>query len=114
MAFDRNARLGGTRGLLPPLPQPAATPVARFSERASAAAHASVAEYRKTTVTLTLADMEYLDTLALDVRRKHRTHINRGEIIRALITALRDSGLDLTIAPTETAIRVAVAAKLRE
>ena len=117
MASDRKGRLGGTRGLLPSLPQlPQSTvrTVAVPSERAGDAAYVSEMEYRKTTVTLSLADMQYLDTVALDVRRRHRTHINRGEIIRALISALRESGLDLTVAASESAIQAAVAAVLRE
>ena len=117
MASDRKGRLGGTHSLLPPLrqlPHSIVRTVAVPSERAGDAAYVSETEYRKTTVTLSLADMQYLDALALDVRRIHRTHINRSEIIRALIAALRESGVDVTVAPTEAAIQAAVLAVLRE
>ena len=110
MASKGAERLGGARGLLPPLPQPPGPGATAIPDQAGAP---DGVEYRKTTVTLGLADMQFLDELALRIRRINRVHVNRGEIIRAMIAALRESGLDLAIAPGETAIRAAVAAKLR-
>ena len=110
MGAKRKERLAGAHGLLPPLRTFRAG--ATVPESTDELAPADLGEYRKTTVTLALADMEYLDELALKIRRRHRTHVNRGEIIRAVIAALRESGLDLSVAPSEMAISIAVMAKL--
>ena len=112
MASSRNERLAGAHGLLPKLPQPTLRAEIAVPQRAAVTDSAGAGEYRKTTVTLTLADMEHLDLLAFEIRRRQRAHVNRGEIIRAMIAALRESGLDLSVASSEAAIRAAVTARL--
>ena len=114
MGAKRTRPRASSQGLLPQIPQQPTPTVAVPSGSAGDRADAPAAEYRKTTVTLGFADMEYLDALAFRIQGRHRTHINRGEIIRALVGALQESGLDLAAAPGEAAIRATVAAKLRE
>jgi hypothetical protein len=64
-------------------------------------------------VTLAPADMEHLDQLALDVRRRHGTHINRGEIVRALIAASLGASVISIPLSRRAAIRAIVTARLR-
>ena len=112
MGAKQKERLAGATGLLPKLPQSTLRAEVAVPRSAAETDSAGAGEYRKTTVTLGLADMQFLDELALRIRQINRVHVNRGEIIRAMIAALRESGLDLSVASSETAIRVAVTARL--
>jgi hypothetical protein len=50
----------------------------------------------KITVVLLDRHVAYLDRLAIDIRLKHGRAISRAEIIRALIEAAEQSGIDLS------------------
>jgi hypothetical protein len=50
----------------------------------------------KITVVLLDRHVAYLDRVAIDIRLKHGRAISRAEIIRALIEAAEQSGIDLS------------------
>lgn len=52
--------------------------------------------WAKITVVLLDRHVAYLDRLAIDIRLKHGKAISRAEIIRALIEAAFQSGVDLS------------------
>lgn len=52
--------------------------------------------WAKITVVLLDRHVAYLDRLAIDIRLKHGKAISRAEIIRGLIEAASQSGLDLS------------------
>ncbi len=58
-------------------------------------------EWAKVTVVLYNRQVVFLDHLALEIRAKTGTVIKRAEIIRALIDALDESGIDLREATSE-------------
>ena len=65
--------------------------------------------WAKITVVLLDRHVAYLDRLAIDIRLKHGKAISRAEIIRGLIEAAFQSGIDLTQADSvETLIGMLV------
>jgi len=69
-------------------------------------------EYTKVTVVLLNRQIVFLDRLASDIREQTGAAIKRAELIRALIDALVDSGLDLTAAGSEAALKALLSARL--
>jgi len=68
--------------------------------------------WSKVSVVLFDRQIVHLDRLATDIRGKSGKVINRAEIIRALIDALIDSGLDVTSSGSEADLRGRVARRL--
>ncbi len=60
--------------------------------------------WAKITVVLLERHVAFLDRLAIDIRLKHRKSISRAEIIRGLIEAAFQSGVDLSQADSLEAI----------
>lgn len=60
--------------------------------------------WAKVTVVLLDRHVAYLDRLAIEIRLKHGKAISRAEIIRALIDAAAESGVDLTQADSASSI----------
>lgn len=52
--------------------------------------------WAKITVVLLDRQVAYLDGLAIDIRLKHARAISRAEILRALVEAASQSGVDLS------------------
>jgi hypothetical protein len=59
----------------------------------------SVESWSKITVVLLDRQVAYVDGIAVDIRLRHSVAISRAELIRGLIEAVSQSGLDLADAP---------------
>jgi hypothetical protein len=68
--------------------------------------------WSKVSVVLFDRQIVQLDRLATDIRGKSGKVLNRAEIIRALIDALIDSGIDVTASGSEADLRARVARRL--
>jgi len=68
--------------------------------------------WSKVSVVLFDRQILHLDRLAIDMRSKNGRVLNRAEIIRALIDALIDSGMDVTGSGSEADLRARVARRL--
>jgi hypothetical protein len=60
----------------------------------------SVESWSKITVVLLDRQVAYVDGIAVDIRLRHSVAISRAELIRGLIEAVVQSGLDLSDAST--------------
>ena len=69
----------------------------RESDRVRSAA--SVDSWSKITVVLLDRQVAYVDGIAVDIRLRHAVAISRAELIRGLIEAALQGGLDLSDAP---------------
>lgn len=67
----------------------------------------------KLTVIIPPGQVAFLDRLCLDIRTKTKAKIRRTEIIRALVTALEMSGIDLTDHGSEAEIASAIGKSLK-
>lgn len=70
------------------------SPAAKSSQRGRPIVHTE--PWAKITVVLLDRHVAYLDRLAIDIRLKHGKAISRAEIIRGLIEAAFQSGIDLS------------------
>ena len=61
--------------------------------------------YTKATVVLRNSQIAYLDRLASDIRAKTGAAVARAELIRAMVDAVAESGLDLTTATSESELK---------
>lgn len=61
--------------------------------------------WSKTTVVLLDRQIHWLDRLSSEIRLKTRKAISRAEIIRAMVAAVEESGLDLSNISTESEIK---------
>jgi hypothetical protein len=68
--------------------------------------------WSKVSVVLFDRQIVQLDRLATDIRGKSGKALNRAEIIRALIDALIDSGMDVTASGSEADLRARVTRRL--
>lgn len=68
--------------------------------------------WSKVSVVLFDRQILHLDRLATDIRGKSGKVLNRAGMIRALIDGLIESGLDITGAGSEAALRAQVARRL--
>ena len=68
--------------------------------------------WSKVSVVLFDRQIDHLDRLATRRRRRTGKSLNRAEIIRALIDALIDSGMDVTASASEGDLRARVARRL--
>lgn len=78
------------------------SPATKSSHRGRPIVHTE--PWNKITVVLLDRHVAYLDRLAIDIRLKHGKAISRAEIIRALIEAASQSGVDLSQAATSDQI----------
>jgi hypothetical protein len=69
--------------------------------------------YVKATVVLRTNQVVYLDRVCADIRAKSGAAIARAELIRALIDALADGGLNVTSARNEAELRALFSRKLK-
>lgn len=72
------------------------------------------AAWTKVTVVLLDRQIHWLDSLSLAIRQKTKAAISRAEIIRALIDAVEESGLDLTDIPSEQEIKRFILARIQQ
>lgn len=65
-------------------------------------------------VSLTLLHSQdvFLEQLMVDINAKTRTRISKSEIVRGIIQALIDSGVDLTSTRSEAEVSKTIATKL--
>lgn len=59
----------------------------------------------KVTVILLDRQRDWLDQLALNIRTKTKASISRAEILRAMVSAIEDSGIDLSETRNESEAR---------
>lgn len=62
-------------------------------------------EWTKVTVVLLDKQIHWLDKLALDIRCNTKAAISRAEIIRAVIAAMEESGIDFTRSKSEEELK---------
>jgi hypothetical protein len=68
--------------------------------------------WSKVSVVLFDRQIRQLDGMATGIREKNGKGLNRAEIIRALIDALLDSGMDITATASEAELRARVSRRL--
>lgn len=68
----------------------------------------------KTTLTISLRQLVWLDRLCSTIRENSRAIVDRGAIIRALIDALEECMLDITHCSSEEEIQKTIAHKLAD
>lgn len=70
-------------------------------------------DMKKITLTISHDQIIWLDRLATDIRAASRSIIDRGTIVRALISALENSGLNIKNCSKESEIQEIITRKLR-
>lgn len=70
--------------------------------------------WSKITVVLLDKQIHWLDQLASNIRLKTKVAISRAELIRAVIAALEESGLDFSELSNETSIKNFILEKLEK
>lgn len=68
--------------------------------------------WTKVTVVLFNRQIVFLDRLAANIRAQSGAAISRAQLIRALLDAVADADLDLTMSTSETDLKVAILARL--
>lgn len=74
----------------------------------------SVSNAVKSTVTFSNDQIVWLDRLSSDIRATTMAIVDRGAIIRAIISAVEQSHIDLSKATSEDQIKNLICAKLKE
>lgn len=95
----------------PTIIAPASPPVAATAEPAPEP-RAALEDWSKVTVVLLNRQVVFLDRLAATIREQTGATVKRAEILRALVDALAQSGLDLSGATSESAIKAALLGRL--
>lgn len=70
-------------------------------------------EWSKVTVVLLEKQIHWLDRLSLDIRGNTKAAVSRAEIIRSLISAMEESGIDLTQSTSEQELKSLVLTLLK-
>jgi hypothetical protein len=98
-----------------PQPTQQAPVAAEKNEQAIVQTHVkkSVGSAVKSTVTFNNNQIVWLDRLSSDIRATTMAIVDRGAIIRAIISAVEQSSIDLCNATSEDQIRDLVCAKLK-
>jgi len=96
-----------------PKPKPSRLPAVQKSSGRTGRPPSALAGATKVTVVLTAAELAWLDRLAIDIRSRTGKPVERSAILRAVVDAVHDAGLDLARSADEAAIRETIAAKLR-
>lgn len=68
--------------------------------------------WTKVTVLLMDRQINWLDQLAVDIRLKTKFAISRAEALRAIVDAIKESGIDLTDVQSETQLKETLLQKL--
>lgn len=71
------------------------------------------ADYAKASLTLKLRDIVWMDRLCSDIREHTGNVLDRGALLRGMISAVQDSEIDLRNCKTEQDIADAIAKKLK-
>jgi hypothetical protein len=71
-------------------------------------------EWTKVTVVLFNRQIAFLDGLAARIRALNGSAISRAQLIRALVDAVADAGIDLTGARSEAELKATVLRRLRQ
>lgn len=72
-----------------------------ISKKSQKGRPASLEDSTKVTVVLWDKQIHWLDTLTTEIRWKTKSALNRAQIIRAMISAIEESGIDLTSVKSE-------------
>jgi hypothetical protein len=70
-------------------------------------------EWTKVTVVLFNRQIDFLDDLVDRIRTQNSTSVSRAQLIRALVDAAADAGIDLTTARSEAELKATVLRRLR-
>lgn len=68
--------------------------------------------WTKVTVVLFNRQIVFLDRLAANIRAQSGAAISRAQLIRALLDAVTDADVDLTLSTSETDLKAAILARL--
>jgi hypothetical protein len=68
--------------------------------------------WTKVTVVLFNRQIVFLDRLAANIRAQNGAAISRAQLIRALLDAVADADVDLTMATSETDLKATILARL--
>ena len=71
-------------------------------------------EMKKTTITISLSHILWLDRLSSSIREKSHAVIDRGSIIRAILNALKKSQFNITGCSSEEEITDMLSKKLQK
>ncbi len=74
---------------------------------------AAAAPYRSVSVILQDEQVVWLDRLAIDIRSVTGAAINRAALIRGILSAVQQSGVDLTQATSEAEVQAMLAKKIK-
>src|SRR5437868_12716688 len=69
-------------------------------------------EWTKVTVVLFNRQIVFLDRLAANIRAQSGAAISRAQLIRALLDAVADADVDLTMSTSETDLKATILARL--
>jgi hypothetical protein len=69
--------------------------------------------FSKVTVILLDRQVDWLDQLALNIRSKTKYSASRAEILRAMIDAIQESEIDLTVVKSETEIKQTISNQIK-
>lgn len=89
-------------------PQKVSAPIAKSVGRPSLPT-----DYAKASLTLKLQDILWLDRLSADIREQTGEVLDRGAILRGVLSAVQDSEIDLRKCKTEKEIADTMAKKLK-
>ncbi len=70
-------------------------------------------DYAKASLTLKLSDILWMDRLCSDIREQTGEVLDRGSLLRGMISAIQDSEIDLRKCKTEKEIVDSIAKKLK-
>ena len=88
--------------------------VSRAAEIAARLPKAQLTEpWGKVTTVLYDREVIALDELCIDIRKKTGKKLNRTDLLRGILDAVLESGLDLTGATSEAEVKAAVLAAMR-
>ena len=87
-----------------PLKEPSVVAIPEAEKRNRGRPPLHTEEWTKVTVVLRDQQIHWLDRLSAEIRLKTKAAVSRAEILRALVAAAEQSGLDLTTAKSEKEI----------
>jgi hypothetical protein len=93
-------------------PTAGTTPAARLESAGPGRPVVHGEAWEKVTVVLLTRQIVFLDRLAADMRAKTGAAVKRAEIVRALVDALAESSIDLTMATGEADVKALLLARM--
>jgi len=108
MTTQRKAPTGKAQKTTKPKPQKVTRPIEKKAGRPSLPSDSA-----KASLTLKLRNIVWMDRLCSDIREQTGNVLDRGELLRGMISAVQDSEIDLRNCKTEQDIADAITKKLK-